>query len=397
MANTSKSRKRRSLSVDTHRRVWSRSPSPPPLPPTPCHTYNTRLSVKQPPPLKKLQVAHAPLSPTRVSSFAAGSKAGHLLFLGEVGMVTTAVEPREVILTDDEAELLSCSLRHQCYVSVHRVGSVYFTPEQWERQTTKNASLVKGAKRLLKTARQHSNPDTWENEQKKWHEEEEKGVICCCKAHECEDDDLYTKVLGRLVMVAPPLTDDTGNVLATVLLSHIIYKSGLNKLYVQSSRTGTKASVKYILRCPSGKEYIYSGWPDFQISYMMSRAERRLGGRTDKLEETMRAVGEIQSPPGNSTEAKNRSFAQAGIYTLGQFCNTQTIQRLATVVLYKDLTVHVALATIARGSESGNTVGDVTYKPVCSVHPFNLRDSSDMAAFASVFIATLKSTIFLSK
>ena len=53
------------------------------------------------------------------------------------------------------------------------------------------------------------------------------------------------------------------------------------------------------------------------------------------------------------------------------------LQRLATVVLYKDMTVHVALATITRGGR-GNTVGDVTYKPVHSIHPLNLKDSCDM-------------------
>ena len=42
----------------------------------------------------------------------------------------------------------------------------------------------------------------------------------------------------------PPLTDDTGYTLATVLLSHIIKKS---KLYVQSSKTGRMASVRYLM------------------------------------------------------------------------------------------------------------------------------------------------------
>ena len=392
MADKSKSRKRKSVPVDTHIKVLSPSPSPP-TPPMPRPTYNTRLSMKQPPPLNKLQVAHAPLSPTKAqTSFPASSAAGQYSFLREVGMVTTAVEPLEDILTDDEAELLSCSLKHQRYDDSE--ASVYFTPEQRERQIEKKVSLVKGAKRLLKTAKQGLNTDTWDSEEKLWQEEEERNVICCCKAHECDDAELYMAVLGRLVMVAPPLTDDTGNVLATVLLSHIIKKSGLNQLYVQSSRTGTMASVRYLLRCPSGTEYIYTGWPDFQVSYMFGQAERRrLGKGVDKVEETVRAIGEIQSPPEDSTDAKNRSFAQAGIYTLGHFCNTNTIERLATVVLYKDMTVHVALATIARGG-SGDTVGDVTYKPVYSLHPFNLQNPCDMALFASVFVATLKSTIF---
>lgn len=40
--------------------------------------------------------------------------------------------------------------------------------------------------------------------------------MCCCKARECENEDLYVTVLGRLVTIVAPLTNDTGNVLATV-------------------------------------------------------------------------------------------------------------------------------------------------------------------------------------
>jgi hypothetical protein len=72
-------------------------------------------------------------------------------------------------------------------------------------------------------------------------------------------------------------------------------------------------------------------------------------------EETVRAVGEVQSPPGTSTTAKNRAFAQAGIYTLGHFSNTTHVSKLATVVLYKDLTAHVALASIRR-AEGGTDI-----------------------------------------
>lgn len=44
-------------------------------------------------------------------------------------MVTTDMEALEDILTEDEAELLSCSLRHQRYDG-RDVASVYFTHEQ---------------------------------------------------------------------------------------------------------------------------------------------------------------------------------------------------------------------------------------------------------------------------
>ena len=81
-----------------------------------------------------------------------------------------------------------------------------------------------------------------------------------------------------------------------------------------------------------------------------------------------------------------------GIYTLGY--NAKTITKLATVVLYKDISAHVALATICRDRADSEVIGDVTYKPVHSMNPFDLKNPEDMAMFASVFIATLKTTIF---
>ena len=40
-----------------------------------------------------------------------------------------------------------------------------------------------------------------------------------------------------------------------------------------------------------------------------------------------------------------------------------------------------------------NIIGDVSYKLVHSVNPFNLQCKEDIAAFASVFVATLKTTL----
>ena len=161
---------------------------------------------------------------------------------------------------------------------------------------------------------------------------------------------------------------------------------------MRSTRAGTFGSVQYILRLPSGTEYVYSGWPDFQIYQKFSQEERQLY-RPVGAEETVRAVGEVQSPPGMSSDVKNRTFAQAGIYTLGHFRNTTTLHKLATIILYKDLTAHVALATINRAAGKTDLVGEVTYKLVHCINSFNLRHTSDLMLFASVFISTLKSTL----
>lgn len=90
---------------------------------------------------------------------------------------------------------------------------------------------------------------------------------------------------------------------------------------------------------------------------------------------------------------KNRAFSQAGIYTLGYFLKTKS-NKLATIILYKDLSAHVALATIQRSEEKGDSVGNVSYKLVYSLHPFNLQNGEDLKLFSSVFIATLKYTLY---
>ena len=70
------------------------------------------------------------------------------------------------------------------------------------------------------------------------------------------------------------------------------------------------------------------------------------------------------------------------------------LRKLPTVVLYKDFTAHVALATICREEGETDLVGDVTYKLVQSINPFDLRNQEDLALFASVFIAALKTTLY---
>lgn len=104
-------------------------------------------------------------------------------------------------------------------------------------------------------------------------------IVYTCIAHEC-DPSLYMEIVAHLVTIAPPpLTDDTGSVLATRLLNFIIKRGNLNQTFVRNSLSGTYGTVRYLLRMPSGKEYIYSGWPDFQVFYTFSQEEMRIGGR----------------------------------------------------------------------------------------------------------------------
>lgn len=84
-------------------------------------------------------------------------------------------------------------------------------------------------------------------------------------------------------------------------------------LRVRGIRAGMTASVEFLFCLPSGNEYLYKGWPDLHIMQLFSAKERRL--RKPPLgaaaKEAVRAIGEIQSPPGFSCEAKNRAFAQS--------------------------------------------------------------------------------------
>ena len=70
-------------------------------------------------------------------------------------------------------------------------------------------------------------------------------------------------------------------------------------------------SIQYILRLPSGTEYLYTGWPDFQVHQRFSQEERRLANPLGE-EERVRAIGEVQS--GTSHTVKKRAFAQKQVY-----------------------------------------------------------------------------------
>ena len=282
---------------------------------------------------------------------------------------------------------LSCALTHK-RVYDRNLTDPYFTEEQW--QSVLDALLDDATDIVGEVVAIVENVSTIREKGKNWLERKGNIPLCTCKAHKCQDPDFYTDVLGALVTIQPPLNDDTGSLFANVLLTHILKAANLRRLTIHGSKGGTVGSVRYILRLPSGTEYVYRGWPDFLVCQHFSLEERT----QLSAEETVRGVGEIQSPRGTSTEVKNRAFAQAGIYTLGYFCNTMVMQKLTTVVLYKDMTAHVALATIDRSKGEAELVGDVTYKVVYSFNPFNLQKQEDLALFASVFIATLKTTLY---
>ena len=317
----------------------------------------------------------------------AGSVDAQQAFLQGVGMIRTDVEALEDVLPTSDALLLTCALEHR-RIEDSNLTDPYFTEEEWQRVLKTRTQLLDEADDMLGDV-----VPTSKEKASDWVQRKRSIPLCNCQVHQC-DNELYLDVLSVLVSLPKPLNDDTGNTFAQVFLAHILKSSNLTRLTVRGTRGGTIGRVHFILRLPSGTEYVYTGWPDLHLVQRFTQEERRLGVRLG-LEETVRGIGEVQSPPGTSNSAKNRAFAQAGIYTLGHFKNTHSISKLATVIFYKDLTAHVALATINRVPEvtSSGVIGDVTYKLVNGVNPYDLRLVEDMKRFASVFIATLKTTL----
>ena len=220
--------------------------------------------------------------------------------------------------------------------------------------------------------------------------------MCQCVSH--NDDESYGFTYA-LMEISPPLTDDSGNTLASVLLPYCLKAAGLKNVAYESVRPGSSTSVKYILQLPSGDTSLFSGWPDHHLLQTYTTTERRLGQNVLK-QERVRGVGEVQSPQGITCASKNAAVAQAGIaqvgiYSVGQFGTpSPNKRRIATVILYKDLTAHIAVATLdSTKASKKESLGEISYKLVDSVHGYQLNDQEGLAKFSSVFIGTVKSTL----
>ena len=83
--------------------------------------------------------------------------------------------------------------------------------------------------------------------------------MCQCVSH--NDDESYGFTYA-LMEISPPLTDDSGNTLAPVLLHYCLKAAGLKNVAYESVRPGSSTSVKNILQLPSGETSLFSGWPD---------------------------------------------------------------------------------------------------------------------------------------
>ena len=134
---------------------------------------------------------------------------------------------------------------------------------------------------------------------------------------------------------------------------------------------------------------MFTGWADFGSFY-----ERRMRNNRLSKEHRVRGIGEVQSQQGTSADAKTAALAQAGIYSVGHFAKfdrDEVKRKVATVLLYKDMTGHVALAKIDLSKvTSAKALGEISYKVCNSVHPYKIHNPDGLASFASTFFGALK-------
>ena len=330
-------------------------------------------------------------SPIKGEALCGSSVASQKAFLRAIGIISAVdLEPLPDILSEKEISILSCALDHHL-VKEEGLTDPYFTDKEWGKVQVQRKIMLHDAHSVMEDTVE-GVPEHHESAKEWLQKASDARPLCGCVAH--LDEELYD-ITYALIEISRPLTDDSGNRLAATLLP-LILKAANSNLKFETAKQGTTAAVKYILQLPSGDSSIFSGWPDFQVLQTYSFVERRLGRKVLR-EERVRGIGEVQSPPGTSAKAKTATLAQAGVYSIGQFAKTPgdpEKRKVTTIILYKDMSSNVALATLdPEKATSNESVGEVTYKLVDSVHGYYLNQPDELKRFSSVFIATLRSTL----
>ena len=136
--------------------------------------------------------------------------------------------------------------------------------------------------------------------------------------------------------------------------------------------------------------YHFTGTPDFTINEKPKKYVLRYSARS---------IGEIQSPPDRKdprqkNESKSRAFSQAAVYATGQLgkgSKPTSPRSMPAIVLYKDKTAQMALATVDPSQVVlPGSFGVVSFKFLETPHALNLTDPEDLKTFARVFTGILK-------
>ena len=221
---------------------------------------------------------------TELEPLAASSVEAQTKFLEGVGLVTTKVEPLEEVLDAQTAEVLSCALSHKrIRKNPFQLTDPYFTDEQWEVVLETQTDLMDEAEGLLDSFSPEELPTMQQQRGKEWVSKTRQVPLCNCKAHLSEGK-FFIDIVVPLLPLQAPLNDNTGNVSASILLRYLLKLANLSRFEVRGTHGGSMASVQYILWLPSGTEYLYTGWPNFQIFHKLSQEERRLASPLDEEE-----------------------------------------------------------------------------------------------------------------
>ena len=153
---------------------------------------------------------------------AASSIQAWLSFLRAVDIETLELdEPLPEVLDVEEARLLCCALQHR-KVEGANFSDPYFMEEEIAALTRRNSDHLKMAQVLLCS----DEKDT--QSKARFLSESKVNSLCACEAHSSADDELYRNVIRVLVTIQPPLSDNSGNVMDSYLLTHTMKKSKLD-------------------------------------------------------------------------------------------------------------------------------------------------------------------------
>ena len=287
------------------------------------------------------------------------------------------LESADVVCIDptvslEDARILCSALNHDYYEE--EVGEdKYFTPEEYRRVCTQTSWVCNQVMERM----QDDAPILSLEREALLEQYRTYSRVCNCVAHVAfhQSDDLFYKdQLGRLISIPSKLlTDHYGTELAESLLPFLLEK-GEHRSYIRKCSLGSPYTVNFVLQMPSGRMYHFTGRPDFSIHGPYSGAVSRF---------TLKGIGEVQSPPGRRPESKTAALSQAGVYAVGQFANPEVSPLFPAVVLHKDKTVQVAMASL-NGSEKTieNSRGTVAFKLVGQVEPVDLKTDEGVRLFS---------------
>ena len=314
---------------------------------------------------------------------AASDRDAQKTFLEMMGLLeSTDIVSVKPTVSQADAQILCSALDHDYYEEAEGVDR-YFTLEEYRRVASRTSEMC----RILTQIVQSDPPMSSSEREALLQECNSYSKVCNCMAHAAfrrSDDLFYKDQLGRLISIPSKLlTDHYGTELAESLLPFLFAK-GEHVMFITKCGLGSPYTVNFVLQMPSGKMYQFTGRPDFSIRGPYNGAIARY---------TLRGVGEVQSPPGRTSESKTAALSQAGVYTVGQFTKPGAAPLLPAVVLHKDKTVQVAMASLNESEKTvQNSLGTVSFKLVGQVEPVDLKTEEGLMMFSGQLKGVMDAT-----